>query len=160
VKLKNAQTLRTRNVTSQIQLLEAEAQRDLAAAKADEARANVQLAELALQQMKLYAPISGIISRPLVNEGTYITKEARNQSRLATIVQLDPIHVVGQAPAAMYFQRGETVPSIEQIAERREFGIVLPNGDKYPHKGRLVGGSYAFNAETQTTEVTAEFPNP
>jgi membrane fusion protein (multidrug efflux system) len=55
---------------------------------------------------------------------------------------------------------GETVPSVEQVAERREFGIVLPNGDKYPHKGRLVGGSYAFNTETQTTEVTAEFPNP
>jgi len=159
VKLKNAQALRARNVNSQMQMLEAEAQRDLAAARAEEARANVQLAELALQQVKLYAPISGTISRPL-DEGTYITKEARDQSRLATIVQLDPIHVVGQAPAAMYFQRGETVPSIEQIAERREFGIVLPNGDKYPHKGRLVGGSYAFNAETQTTEVTAEFPNP
>src|SRR5262245_59583748 len=160
VKLRNARTLRTRNVASEMQLLEAEAQRDLAAAGADEARANVQLAGLALQQMKLYAPISGIISRPLVKEGTYITKEARDQSRLATIVQLDPIHVVGQAPAAMYFQRGETVPSIEQIAERREFGIVLPNGDKYQSKGRVVGGSYAFNAETQTTEVTAEFANP
>src|SRR5215831_2203871 len=110
VKLKNAQTLRTRNVNSQMQLLEAEAQRDLAAAKADEARAKVQLAELALQQMKLYAPITGIISRSMVKEGTYITKEARDQSRLATIVQLDPINVVGQAPAAMYFQRGETVP--------------------------------------------------
>src|SRR5262249_16039778 len=39
VKLKNAQTLRTRNVNSQMQLLEAEAQRDLAAAKADDAPA-------------------------------------------------------------------------------------------------------------------------
>ena len=160
VKLRNARTLRTRNVGSEMQLLEAEAQRDLAAARADEARANVQLAELALQQMKLYAPITGIISRPLVNEGTYITKEARDQSRLATIVQLDPIRVVGQAPAAMYFQRGETVPSIEQIAERREFGIVLPTGDKYPHRGRLVGGTYEFNPATQTTEVAVEFPNP
>ncbi|MCP3470492.1 efflux RND transporter periplasmic adaptor subunit [Bradyrhizobium sp. CCGUVB1N3] len=160
VKLKNAQTLRTRNVTSQMQLLEAEAQRDLAAAKADEARANVQLADLALQQTKLYAPISGIIGRPLVNEGAYITKEARDQSRLATIVQLDPIHVVGQAPAAMYFQRGETVPSIEQIAERREFGIVLPNSDKYPHKGRLAAGSYEFDVATQTTQIAVEFPNP
>jgi len=160
VKLKNAQTLRTRNVASQMQLLEAEAQRDLAAAKADEARANAQIAELVLEQTKLYAPISGIISRSMVKEGTYITKEAREQSRLATIVQLDPIHVIGQAPAAMYFQRGETVPSIERIAERREFSIVLPNGDEYPQKGRVVGGSYAFNAETQTTEVTAEFPNP
>jgi RND family efflux transporter MFP subunit len=160
VKLTNAQTLRTRHVASKMQLLEAEAQRDIMAAKAEEARANMQLAELALNQMKLYAPISGIISRPLIREGAYITKEAREQSRLATIVQLDPIHVVGQAPAAMYFQRGEILKSLEQAAEQREFGLVLPTGDNYPHKGRLVAGAYEFNAATQTTEVTAEFPNP
>jgi RND family efflux transporter MFP subunit len=157
VKLSKARTLRTRK-DSELQLLEAEAERDLAAGRADEARANVQLAELALQQTKLYAPISGIISRPLVHEGTYITKETRDQSRLATIVQLDPIDVVGQAPAAMYFQRGEILTSLEQTAQRREFRLVLPNGDKYPHQGRAVAGSYEFNAET--TEVTAEFPNP
>jgi RND family efflux transporter MFP subunit len=157
VKLSKARTLRTRK-DSELQLLEAEAERDLAAGRADEARANVQLAELALQQTKLYAPISGIISRPLVHEGTYITKETRDQSRLATIVQLDPIDVVGQAPAAMYFQRGEILTSLEQTAQRREFRLVLPNGDKYPHQGRAVAGSYEFSAET--TEVTAEFPNP
>jgi multidrug efflux pump subunit AcrA (membrane-fusion protein) len=143
-----------------MQLLEAEAQRDLAAAKADEAGANVQLAELALQQMNLYAPITGIIGRPLVKEGAYITKEARDQSRLATIAQLDPIHVVGQAPAVMYFQRGEILKSIEETAERREFGLVLPTGDKYPHKRRPVAGNYEFNPATQTVEVTVEFPNP
>jgi hypothetical protein len=106
----------------------------------------------ALQQMKLYAPMTGIISRPLVSEGTYITKETRDQSRLATIVQLDPIRAIGQAPAAMYFKRGEILTSIEQAAARREFSLVLPTGDKYPHK--------AFNPETQTVEVTVEFPKP
>lgn len=160
VKLKNAQTLRARNVASQMQALEAEAQRDIAAAKAEEARANMQLAELQLSQMKLYAPISGVISRPLIREGAYITKEARDQSRLATIIQLDPIHVVGQAPAAMYFQRGEVLKSLEQIAEQREFGLVLPTGDKYPHRGRPVAGSYEFNPATQTVEIIIEFPNP
>jgi membrane fusion protein (multidrug efflux system) len=132
-----------------MQYLEAEAQRDIAAAKADEARANVQLAEVALEQTKLYAPISGIISRSLVKEGTYITKEARDQSHLATIVQLDPIQVVGQAPAAMYFQRGEIPKSLEQAAEQREFGLILPTGDKYPHQGRLVAGAYEFDPATQ-----------
>jgi RND family efflux transporter MFP subunit len=160
VKLKNAQNLRTRNVASEMQLLEAQAQRDLAAAQADQARANVGLAELAMQQMKLYAPITGIISRSLVNEGTYITKEARDQSRLATIVQLDPIRAIGQAPAAMYFQRSGLHKSIEQGAEEVEFAMVLPTGDKYPHKGRIVGGDYQFDPATQTVEVTVEFPNP
>ena len=123
VKLSKARTLRTRK-DSELQLLEAEAERDLAAGRADEARANVQLAELALQQTKLYAPISGIISRPLVHEGTYITKETRDQSRLATIVQLDPIDVVGQAPAAMYFQRGEILTSLEQTADSDDLARV------------------------------------
>jgi RND family efflux transporter MFP subunit len=111
VKLTNAQTLQSRNVASKTALLEAQAQRDIAAAKVKDAHANVGLAELALSQMKLYAPISGIISCPLIREGAYITKEARDQSRLATIAQLDPIQVVGQVPAAMYFQRGGPSPA-------------------------------------------------
>jgi membrane fusion protein (multidrug efflux system) len=89
-----------------MEFLEAEAQRDIAAAKADEARANVQLAKIALQQLSLYAPISGIISRPYVKEGTYITKETREQSRLATVVQLDPIDVVGSSPGKRRLRRG------------------------------------------------------
>src|SRR5262245_39198761 len=69
---------------------------------------------------------------------SYITKEARDRSRLATVVQLDPIHVIGQAPAAMYFQRGGGVlKTLEQTSAQREFALVLPTGDKYPHKGRL-----------------------
>src|SRR5262245_38052659 len=160
VSLKNAQTLRTRKVASQMRLLEAEAQRDVMAGKVEEAKANVQLAELVLQQTKLYAPITGIISRPQIKEGAYITKEARDQSRLATIVELDPIQVVGRAPAAMYFQRGTTLKSLEQASTEREFELVLPTGDKYPHRGRLVAGAYQFEPSTQTTEITVEFPNP
>jgi len=69
--------------------------------------------------------------------------------------------VIGQAPVAMYFQRGGGVfKTLEQISERRAFALVLPTGDKYPHKGRLVAGAYDFNPATQTTEVTVEFPNP
>jgi membrane fusion protein (multidrug efflux system) len=164
VNLKNKQILRTRNVASEMQFLDAQAQRDIAAAKVDEAQGNVELGQISLQQMKLYAPITGIISRAFVREGAYITKEARDQSRLATIVQLDPVHVVGQAPAAAYFQRsdqaGEDLKTLEQTAERRAFALVLPTGDKYPHKGRLVAGAYAFDPATQTAEITVEFPNP
>src|SRR5262249_391114 len=127
VNLKNKQTLRAKNVGSEMELLEMQAQRDIAAAKVEDARANTAMAEIALQQMKLYAPLSGIVSRPFIKEGAYITKEARDQSRLATVVQLDPIHVIGQAPVAMYFQRGGGVfKTLEQISERRAFALVLP----------------------------------
>jgi hypothetical protein len=112
-----------------------------------------------LKQMKLYAPISGVISRPLINEGAYITNLARDH-RLAMIVRLDPIDVIGQVPADKYFLRGEIITSVEKAAERYEFSLMLPSGDKYPLKGHLIAGAYEFNPTTQTTEVIIEFPNP
>src|SRR5262249_29706488 len=115
VNLKNKQALRARNVGSEMELLETQAQREIASTKVEQARANAGGAEIAPQQMKLYAPISGIVSRPFIKEGAYITKEARDQSRLATVVQLDPIYVIGQAPAAIYFQRvGGVLKTLEQ----------------------------------------------
>ena len=90
--------------------------------------------------------------------------EVRDQSRLATIVQLDPIRVVGHAPAMAYFQRSgqgsEVLKSLEQTAEQRAFDLILPTGDTYPHRGRLVAAGYEFDPATQTVEITVEFPNP
>jgi RND family efflux transporter MFP subunit len=153
VNLKNAQTLQSRNITSEMQLLEAEAQQDIAAAGVEENRINVQMAELDLQKMKLYAPISGVISRSLVREGAYITMQAREQSTLATISQLDPVHVIGRVPAAGY-------SDVAEGADAREYDLLLPSGDLYPHKGRQAGGGYGFDPETGTVELTLEFPNP
>ena len=69
--------------------------------------------------------------------------------------------MISQAPAALYFQRGGGVlKTLEQTSEQREFALVLPTGDKYPHKGRLVAGAYDFSPVTQTSELTVEFPNP
>ena len=51
-----------------MEFLETQSQRDIEAAKVEEARANVAIAEIALQQTKLYAPISGVVSRPLIKD--------------------------------------------------------------------------------------------
>jgi hypothetical protein len=91
-------------------------------------RTNVQLADLTCHRWSLRTDFRHPQS-PSVKEGAYTTKEARDQSRLATIAQLDPIRAVGRAPASAYFQRGETLTSIEQAAEQRELDLVLPTGD-------------------------------
>jgi hypothetical protein len=46
------------------------------------------------------------------------------------------------------------------IAAKREFGLILPTGDKYPQISQLVAGAYEFDPATQTTEITIEFPSP
>jgi hypothetical protein len=66
-----------------------------------------------------------------------------------------PDHLHGRSQT-----RVNVTTPLEQVAGQREFGLVLPTGDVYPHKGRLVAASYEFNPETQTAEVTVEFPNP
>jgi RND family efflux transporter MFP subunit len=160
VDLANARTLQTRNVASDMQLLEAEAKQEIASANVEQARANVSLAELNLSYMQLYAPITGVISQPFVNEGAYITKEARDQSRLATIVQLDPIQVIGQVPYNVYFAQRDALGTLAKATEPLEFSLLLPSGDKYPLPGYLVGGSYEFDPAMQTVAIAVEFPNP
>lgn len=158
--LRNKQTLREKDVASQQQLLIAEGDRDVAAADAAEARTKERMAELTLREMKLYAPNTGIIGRPLVREGAYLTKTARDQSSMVVITQLDPIQVVGRVPFDVYLQRREILKTDEQAVERLEFELILPNGDRFAHVGHLVSGGFEFDRTTQTIAIAVEFPNP
>jgi RND family efflux transporter MFP subunit len=159
-RLKNAENLRERDVSSEMQLLEAQAQRDIATANIEEAGANVGLAEINLSYTKLFAPIDGVIGPPSVWEGAYITLEARAQSSLATIVQLDPIHVAGEVPFVTFLQRQGVFDGRTEATERTEFTLTLPNGETYAHTGRMVAGTGAFNPVTQAISITVEFANP
>jgi RND family efflux transporter MFP subunit len=160
VKLKNTQTLRSRNVSSEMQLLETQAQRDIAAANVDEAKANVQAAQLQLDQTKLFAPIGGIIGRSFILEGAYLTLEALDKNRLAVITQLNPIQVVADVPFDSFLRSREMFDSRKQAGEMLEYTLVLPNGEKYPYKGRLVAGTGEFNLATQSMAIVVEFDNP
>jgi RND family efflux transporter MFP subunit len=160
IKLKNAETLRTRNVSSEMQVLEARAQRDIAAAYADEAKTNVGSAQLQLDQMKLFAPIDGVVSPPSVREGAYLTLEAFVPNRLAVITQLNPIQVVGEVPFNTYSQRRDVFDTRQQLSETLEYTLILPNGEKYGQKGHLVASTGEFNPATQTMAIAVEFENP
>ncbi len=58
--------------------------------KAEEAQANLILAENNFSYTKIYSPLSGRIGRNVYSEGNYITPE---KGTLATIVQFDPINI-------------------------------------------------------------------
>jgi RND family efflux transporter MFP subunit len=157
--LKNKQDLHAKKIISETEVFEAQASRDIAAANVVEARLAVQLSESTLKNMTLYAPISGIISRPFVNEGTFITKEARERSGIAQITQLSPIRVVYQIPFDVYARSVELFKTSQQANQQRQLALILPNGDRYPYEGIIVSGSNEFNRE-QMIDILAEFPNP
>ena len=158
--LTNKKDLHAKKIISETETLQAEASRDIAAANVVEARLTVQLSESVLKNMKLYAPISGIISRSFVAEGAFITKEAREQSGMARITQLDPIRVIYHIPFEVYAQTVESLKTSDQANQQREISLILPNGDKFPHTGKIVTGSNEFDRETQMIDILAEFPNP
>ena len=157
--LKNKQGLHAKKIISETEVFEAQASRDIAAADVVEARLAVQLSESTLKNMTLYAPISGIISRSFVNEGTFITKEARERSGIAQITQLSPIRVVYQIAFDVYAQSVELFKTSQQANQQRQLALILPNGDRYPNGGIIVSGSNEFNRE-QMIDILAEFPNP
>ena len=112
-----------------------------------------------VNEMKLYAPISGIISRSFVPEGTYITKMARQQSTLAQITPRDPISVVSRVPLDAFAAAGKVLSRGQQSNGELEVSLVLHNGSKLPDTGRIAGGGYELAPETQTVEIILEFPN-
>lgn len=158
--LRRARELRDRDVNSPAALEVAVAQRDVAAARLDGARTKVEMTEIIISEFSLYAPFDGIISEPAVNVGAYITKDAREESRLATVTQLDPIHVVTEVPYDVFVSRMSELGTEEEIAKRVVLTLILPDGTEYPHKGKLISGGFAFNETTQEIASLGEFPNP
>jgi RND family efflux transporter MFP subunit len=166
VVLKNNAELRKKNVVSERQYLESEAQRDIAAAAVAQARVQVKADEVKIKELKRYAPFAGVMSRPTVAEGAHLIRQAREQTGMATITELDPIQVKATVPYEVYVDHlqllklgGKTLDRTEAM-NRIEVFLALPNGEKYPHVGKISGGGYEFDPKTQVMELMVEFPNP
>jgi RND family efflux transporter MFP subunit len=160
--LRNNTELRKKNVVSERQFAESEAQRDIAAAAAAEARVQVRGDEIRIKEMKRYAPFAGIMSRSSVAEGAYVAK----QTRMAMLTELDPIQVRARVPYAIYAEHLKLLKfdgkflDPKEAMERIEVFVTLPNGEKLPQVGKISGGGYEFDPDSQVMEVMVDFPNP
>ena len=158
--LARSERLSERAVISDAELANDRLDREVAAANVQQAEIKVEMSELIMNFLNLRAPISGIISRPYVMENAYLTKDAREETRMATIAQLDPIWVVAEVPYEVYARRRGELETDRAAMNAVDLSLVLPDGSVYPHKGRYRSGGYAFDEEAQTASVWAEFPNP
>ncbi len=158
--LSRAQTLRQRDVNSVAQLEAAEAARDVAAANLRLAATKVEMREIIIREFSLYAPFDGMMRKPLVNEGVYITKNARESSALVVITQLDPIRVTGFVPFQIYAARRAILLTDEATKKGLRLKLILPSGEEYPQTGQIASGGYEFDSETQRILISAIFPNP
>lgn len=131
------------------------AELDQAKAAIAVAKAAVDVAQVNLDYTKVYAPISGRISRSFVTEGTLAT--ANQTQQLATITQLDPIYIDMQ-------QAGEEALQFRaSMAEQGSVPVRIVYGEAqdqlYPHEGILKFSEVTVDETTGSITLRAQIPN-
>lgn len=132
------------------------AESNLANAKANvkAAQAALDLAKLDLEYTEVKSPISGRIGKALMTKGNLATAGA---SRLARVVQMDPIRVV------FSITDKERLSGMDQITNpntRPDIQVALPNGQTIEMPDASLFADNEINAQTATMAVYAQTDNP
>jgi RND family efflux transporter MFP subunit len=152
---------------SEVDLLEARARAAAAASLVDQARADLERAQLDLSYTRIYAPISGRVGRTLVDPGNLVGAE--DKTLLTTLIQYDPIYA--------YFDMSERNlleilgMAAEQRTGTRRTGdyseesktpvqLGRANDEGYPFEGLVDFSDQQVDAQTGTFLVRGVFPNP
>lgn len=148
------------NASSQANVEKWLAERNSAAAAVEQARANLDIAEINLGYTKVTAPFTGRIGRHLVDEGNLVGTPS--PTTLATIEQIEPIDVYFNVDEpdvlrihAMIRKQGLGPADIYRIPV--DAGLQTDTG--YPHEGRLDFIDTGLDPSTGTLQVRAVFPN-
>lgn len=133
-----------------------------AKAGVDQAKANVQTAQLNLDYCTIRSPIDGLASVREVALGTYIQPGSAN-SRLTQVNQMNPMWV--------YFSvaEDEMLKLNQMVQDNRlkktpiqdlEIELELTNGTVYPYLGKISFSDILYNVDTGTQLFRAVFDNP
>lgn len=155
------ETLLRQNVSAQATFDVAKAKRDSARANVENQEGNLTVAQTNLGYTTVLAPFDGIVSKHLITIGELVGNGVA--TKLATIVQLDPMYVefnmseqdVLQIRANLKERRLD----IEEL-NKIPLSIGLMNEDGFPHDGHLNYVSPEINATTGTILVRGLFSNP
>jgi membrane fusion protein (multidrug efflux system) len=160
--LARVKPLAQQNALSQADLDKAQGEYDAAKAAVFSAQAKVTEAELNLGYATIRSPVTGLASRSAQREGAYLNSLSAD-SKLTYVAAVDPIWVtfsVSQNQTAMLrdmIAKGQLVAPKNQ---QYEVELVLSDGSRYPHKGRISFADPSFSQDTGSFMVRAVLPNP
>jgi RND family efflux transporter MFP subunit len=154
------QELASRQVVSKAALDNATANRDTAKAKLLQAQADTRQARINLDYTRVTAPFDGIVTARQVSIGELVGGSGTQV--LATIVQLDPIHVSFNASERdvlqvrdMLVKRGQNAANLLGTAVE----VALQTDQGFPHKGKLDYIAPTVNQATGTLAARAILAN-
>jgi membrane fusion protein (multidrug efflux system) len=160
--LARVKPLAQQNALSQADLDRAQGDYDTAKAAVFSAEAKVKEAELNLGYTTIRSPVNGLASRATQREGAYLNA-ASTEAKITYVAAIDPIWVtfsVSQNQVAKWRVERERKLVIAPKEDAFEVEIVLPDGAKYPFRGRINFADPSFSQDTGSFQVRAVLPNP
>lgn len=128
----------------------------LSSAALQASEANLRMAELNLSYTLVTAPVSGVTGRMLRSEGSLVSA-GQETSLLTSINQIEPVWVRFSLAESDRSNLSGAQLSVKSGAEVR---LVLPDGSRYPEKGRINFAATQIDPQLATQEFRAEFDNP
>jgi membrane fusion protein (multidrug efflux system) len=167
VRLKQAQRevnriepLRAKNSISQRELDNAISSVDISLADVKSMQANLDQAQLRLDYTRVTSPVTGIVGRELVSEGTYVSGP---EVLLTQLTQIDPIRVrFGLSEREQLKMRNDVAAGSLTLPKEGKWKtkIKLFDGSLHPQIGQVNFSDIRINANTGTSELQAITPNP
>ena len=152
--------LQQRQVASEARLDESRSKRDATVAALEQAKGQVQQAKINLGYTEIKAPFAGVVTARLVDPGSLVG--ASGPTKLATIVQVDPIYVNFNVNEQQVLQirdqlrsQGLTIKDLGPIPV--EVGLQTETG--FPHKGVINYIAPDLDQSTGTLAVRALLDN-
>ena len=144
----------SRQVFDESQAAEQQAEADLGVARAAEQTARIQLG-----YTRITSPIAGWAELSTVTPGALVT--ANQAAALTTVQQLDPIHVTQSSRELLRLKRELASGRLQRASDAEaRIQLVLEDGSKYPHAGRLTFSGVTVDAGTGSVTLRAVVPNP
>lgn len=120
------------------------------------ADANLRQAELNLSYTLVTAPVAGITGRVIRSEGSLISA-GQESSLLTTMNQVNPIWV----RFSLSESERASLPAGQLSGKTgADVQLTLPDGSRYPEKGRVNFAATQIDPQLATQELRAEFANP
>ena len=127
-----------------------------------QAKANLDKANLDLGYTTITSPVSGVAGQSKIREGGYIATGSQSAT-LTYVAKLDPAWVdfsISQNEQSDAIKEVESGRLVEPKGNRYTVELELADGSRYPQIGVVNFSEPSFNKETGTFLVRAEIPNP
>ncbi|MEW4456403.1 efflux RND transporter periplasmic adaptor subunit [Bremerella sp. JC817] len=140
----------------------AEAAQGTAAAAIEAAQAAIESAQLDLNYTRIYAPVTGRISREYITEGNLVSGGTATSSLLTTIASVQPIYCtfdVNEHQALKYIRLAIQGKRKSSREAKNPVYLGLSDEDQFPHKGHMEFVDNRFDTDTASMRVRCIFRN-